>query len=142
MPYLGFGLGASSFMEVMLDPKHTKKLRFHGVERMDEYIGRFSRFNYTYEEDLFDYIREHYEDVTMLKRKDMMEEYMFLGLRLMNGVSKSEFQKCFGVSMENVYGSVIEKYEKQGLLINDTEHICLTDAGIDVSNVVMAEFLL
>ncbi len=140
--YLGFGLGASSYLDVMLDEKHTNMIRFHGVECMDEYIGRFLHYNSEYREDLFDFIREHYQGVTLLKRKDMMEEYMFLGLRLMKGVSKHAFKERFEVSMESVYGSILEKYEKQGLLINDADYVCLTDEGIDVSNVVMAEFLL
>ena len=140
--YLGLGLGASSFLDIELDEEHTKTIRFHGVECMDEYIGRFLQCDCEYEYDLFDFIKEHYADVTLLKRKDMMEEYMFLGLRLMRGVSKVQFEKRFGVTVENVYRLVLEKYEKQGLLINDTEYVCLTDAGIDVSNVIMADFLL
>ena len=41
--------------------------------------------------------------------KDQMEEYMFLGLRKMEGVSKTEFSRIFGCEIEAVYGDVIQK---------------------------------
>ena len=60
----------------------------------------------------------------------------------MCGVSKIEFEQRFGVSMEEVYGTVIQKYEKQGYLTWNHNYLKLTDAGIDVSHIIMAAFLL
>lgn len=77
-----------------------------------------------------------------LKRKDEMEEFMFLGLRLMKGISKTEFKERFGVEIEGIYGKVIDKYKKNQLLTEQSDRIFLSDRGIDVSNVVMAEFML
>nr|MDE5777785.1 coproporphyrinogen III oxidase [Lachnospiraceae bacterium] len=74
--------------------------------------------------------------------EDLMEEFMFLGLRMMNGISKETFRKQFNVAIENIYGKIIDKYIKNGLLKQQDDRICLTDRGIDVSNVVMAEFIL
>ena len=73
-----------------------------------------------------------------------MEEFMFLGLRMMDGVSKKEYRKRFGVEMDFTYGAVIEKHKRQGLLIEDEkeERVYLSEQGIDVSNVVMADFML
>lgn len=177
--YLGVGLGASSCMEVELATGEYKRVRFHGVENINEYIGRFSNCSgisedhYTsmyheiedmYQDYFYDttdaavenlkqyreledntvleFFRDYYKDLYFSKRKDRMEEMMFLGLRLMQGVSKEEFQLTFGVSMESIYGNIIEKYKKQGLLLEENGRIFLSDAGIDVSNVVMAEFML
>ena len=69
------------------------------------------------------------------------QEYMFLGLRKIEGVSKTDFRQTFGRSIENAYGKVlIDMYQKQ--LLEDTgEYIRLTEKGIDVSNYVMSEFL-
>ena len=67
---------------------------------------------------------------------------MFLGLRMMKGVSKIEFLKMYGESMENVYGNVIRDMEQKGLLEDGEDFVKLTDCGIDVSNYVMSEFLL
>ena len=70
-----------------------------------------------------------------------MEEFMFLGLRLINGVSKRDFEEKFGISMCAVYGDVIEDLKKKKLLLED-ERVRLTPYGIDISNYVMAKFLL
>ena len=71
-----------------------------------------------------------------------MSEFMFLGLRMTKGVSKAEFLEGFGVSIESVYGKVLDKYKSVGLLEETDGRIFLTRAGIHVSNGVMAEFLL
>ncbi|MBO5146795.1 MAG: radical SAM family heme chaperone HemW [Lachnospiraceae bacterium] len=82
------------------------------------------------------------EDVEELSINDCMAEYMFLGLRMMCGVSKAEFAESFSKSMDEVYGAVLHQWIEQGMLIQEGGSIRLTDAGIDVSNVVLAEFLL
>ena len=71
-----------------------------------------------------------------------MGEFMFLGLRMTKGVSKKDFQEYFGTSIEKIYGEVLEKYKKQGLLLEEDGRVCLSRAGIHVSNAVMADFLL
>lgn len=120
--YLGLGLGASSY---------TYGYRYHNTEDMQEYLslnlyegGAAAR------------------DIEELSLKDQMEEFMFVGLRMMKGVSGSVFLECFGQNLWNVYGNVIKKLEKQGLIRVDMPMIRLTDLGIDVSNAVLAEFLL
>jgi len=79
--------------------------------------------------------------LTVTARK---EEFMFLGLRKMEGVSAAEFQRRFGESLWDVYGRVIPSLIRQKLMEKspDGERIFLTGRGIDVSNVVLAEFLL
>lgn len=81
------------------------------------------------------------ENVEELDEKSCMEEFMFLGLRLVRGVSLMEFEEIFGKDMFSVYGDVIKKYENMGLLAVD-DRLRLTEAGLDVSNTVMSEFLL
>jgi oxygen-independent coproporphyrinogen-3 oxidase len=84
-----------------------------------------------------------------------MEEFMFLGLRLVEGVSTIEFERLFGKEIREVYGEVIDKYLAMGLLeylkapVKENANAAradlrlrLTDKGLDVSNTVMAEFLL
>ena len=81
---------------------------------------------------------------TKLTKKDQMEEFMFLGLRMMEGVSLEEFEKQFGKSMQEIYGNKLAKLEQQGLLEQkeDSGRYALTKKGIDVSNQVFVEFLL
>lgn len=117
--YLGFGLGAASLIENM---------RFTNESDMGQYMERIEE-------------GRQKENPERLSVSEQMEETMFLGLRLMAGVSKEEFENTYGVSMDSVYGKVIEKHVKNGLL-TDGERVKLTKKGIDVSNMVMADFLL
>ena len=80
--------------------------------------------------------------IQKLSNKDMMEEFMFLGLRMMEGISVDEFEEKFGRKFETVYGNVADKLISQGLLKKNDNRIMLTDRGIDVSNYAMSEFLL
>ena len=84
------------------------------------------------------------QEVTALSEQDKMEETMFLGLRCRRGISTDSFRRKFGMDIWNVYGPVLEKYERSGHLVCDREQhrIRLTDRGIDVSNIVLADFLL
>lgn len=140
--YLGVGLGASSYLTVWQNDEQYEKIRFHGEENMNEYIGRFSVCEGMWADTLLDFVRDYYRDLQFLKRKDEMEEFMFLGLRCADGVSQKDFKERFGVDIEGVYGKIIAKYKAQKLLIEEEGRLYLSDAGIDVSNAVMAEFML
>ena len=82
------------------------------------------------------------EDIEILTVENQMEETMFLGLRMMKGVSVSVFEKTFGRTMKSVYGDVIERLKMEQLIVEDGDDIRLTEHGIDISNYVMSEFLL
>lgn len=56
------------------------------------------------------------EEVQELPVEEQMEEFMFLGLRMMEGVSERMFFENFGRRFEEVFPGVIEKHEKLGLL--------------------------
>ncbi len=121
--YIGFGLGAASFF----DGK-----RFHNTRDMSEYTRLAG-------EGDFKALRQEVED---LDEKALMEEFMFMGLRLIEGVSVNEFEKRFGKKIHEVYGSVIADLREKQLLEIEEDHIRLTAKGLDVSNYCMAEFLL
>ena len=85
------------------------------------------------------------EEVQELPIEEQMEEFMFLGLRMMEGVSERKFFENFGRRFEEVFPGVIEKHEKLGLLEVTGEefvHLKLTSHGIDVSNQVFVDFML
>lgn len=119
--YLGLGLGASSLMS---------NARFHNTEVMEEYLANA-------EEPLL--LRS---EVERLVEKEQMEEFMFLGLRMCRGIEKAEFRRRFGCEVETVYGDVIKRLKAQGVLAEADGRVFLTNRGIDVSNTVLAEFLL
>ena len=82
------------------------------------------------------------EQAQILTRKEQMEEFMFLGLRMNEGVTRAAFEKSFGVPIEAVYLETLRKLKEQGLLQMVAGRIALTDKGMDLANYVMAKFLL
>lgn len=126
--YIGFGIGAASLFE---------NTRFSNSRNIEKYIKDPCGCR---------------EDEIILSRQDCIEEFMFLGLRMTEGVSFGEFESAFGERLDDVYGEVLGKNIAEGLLcerISGTDtgngekirHIALTDRGIDVSNYVLAQFL-
>ncbi|MGI6068818.1 MAG: radical SAM family heme chaperone HemW [Blautia sp.] len=119
--YLGFGLGAASLF---------LGERFSNTREMKRYLDASG--------DL-DCIREQRQRLTA---KEQMEEFMFLGLRMTDGIGREAFARAFGVELEEIYGPVLDKYRTLGLLAEEEGRIFLTPQGINVSNVIFADFLL
>ena len=80
-------------------------------------------------------------DQEILTKKDMEEEFFYVGLRLVQGVSLKEFEERFGERAQDVYPGLMERLEKEGAAVLSGGRFRLTDYGMDVSNYVMAEFL-
>ena len=166
-PYLGFGVGAASMYgelvplavnSALMGSKQTAispnegDIKNYFISCCGRFSGQYRRTNDT---DFIRYLR-HYDlresgggkawdgenTTTCLSLKDSMEEFMFLGLRMTDGVSIREFYDAFGFSMDDIYGDVIRKYIENGLLERGDDRIGLTERGLDVSNVVMEEFLI
>ena len=166
-PYLGFGVGAASMYgelvplavnSALMGSKQTAispnegDIKNYFISCCGRFSGQYRRTNDT---DFIRYLR-HYDlresgggkawdgenTTTCLSLKDSMEEFMFLGLRMTDGVSIREFYDAFGFSMDDIYGDVIRKYIENGLLERGDDRIALTARGLDVSNVVMEEFLI
>ena len=117
VPYLGLGLGASSYMD---------GCRFVVNSDMKQYLeekpGMFT-------------------DVEKLTKKDMEEEFFYVGLRMTAGVSLSEFERRFGVSAKDVYPGLMETFVEEKAAVFQGDRFVLTDYGLDVSNYIMAQFL-
>ena len=82
------------------------------------------------------------EDVEVLSVQDCMEEFMFLGLRMNEGISEKQFEELFGQRINEVYGEVLKKYLALDLLWRSNGRIGLTGEGISISNVILSDFLL
>ena len=132
--YVGFGIGAASMVE---------NVRFRNTEKIENYINHFLGKASQKTEDVP--VRE---SVHALSVEEQMEEFMFLGLRMTKGISEQSFSEKFGRTVEQVYPGIVDEFCHKGLLLRKTDPgtgekwIALTGWGIDVSNVVMAEFLL
>ncbi len=118
-PYIGLGAAAHSFYE---------NRRFENPASLADYFEQVEKG-----------INPAGETIT---EEDAMAEFMFLGLRQTKaGVLRSDFQKSFGKSLDEVFGKTVKKLCLLNLLTDDGDKICLTDRGIDVSNAVFCEFL-
>lgn len=118
--YLGLGLGASSFID---------RTRFKNTPDLARYLGETCNGG------------SLVRDIEQLSRSGEMEEFMFLGLRKLGGISKNAFRANFGQDLEDIYGPILEKLCRKGLLCVSGDVIRLTGRGIDLSNVVFVEFL-
>jgi oxygen-independent coproporphyrinogen-3 oxidase len=86
--------------------------------------------------------QELLRDMESLSLKSQIEEFMFLGLRMTEGVTETEFRKRFDMDMNSLYGDVLEKLEYEEMITDEGGRVKLTGRGVDVSNRVLAEFLL
>lgn len=120
--YLGIGLGAASMV---------KNLRFSNTSDLDKYLKADFKNN-----------KNAYTDIYQLKINEQMEEFMFLGLRMTQGISAKDFQNQFHKDIEEIYGQVLNKHLNEKLINKTASGFCLTEFGTDVSNYVMAEYLL
>lgn len=83
-----------------------------------------------------------HKEESVLTLQDEMEEFMFLGLRLIKGVSTQVFARRFGRSLQSVYEQPLKKHLLNGLLQKKGERIALTERGLDLANYVMSDFIL
>lgn len=117
VPYLGLGLGASSYVD---------GCRFRNEDDLNRYLEQTPGRRY---------------DEQILTESEKQEEFFFVGLRMCEGVSLRRFEEEFGVPAEQVYPGLLERLERGGGIEITGDRVCLTEYGMDVSNYIMAEFL-
>ena len=137
--YIGFGIGAASYFQ----GKRFSNMRdiFGYINLMEDTAEKFVTTD-SMEMLYNDVTKKLRENVTTIYIDSRMEEFMFLGLRMMCGISRMDFEERFKKDIYEVYGPVLNKYIDQGFMGTEGDRIFLTDAGIDVSNVILADFLL
>lgn len=128
--YLGMGLGAASYFGGS---------RFKNTEDLKEYLSFLEDSNLQHNKKEKIGLQR---DIQILSKKERMEEFMFLGLRQTKGISEHKFLELFQVNVMELYGNKVESAIQMGMLWRKNGRIGLTERGIDVSNIVLAEFLL
>ena len=122
---------------------------------LDEYIGVGSAsssyidgYRLVNTSDINDYIKKINDNVSVVIDKyensseDEIEEFVFMGLRMVSGIDLLKFNKKFGVDINSIYKKVIEKNIKDGLLVVEKNKMFLTAKGMELSNSVMSDFIL
>ena len=120
--YLGFGIASASY---------ENKIRYVNTSNLEEYIKNINK-------------GENYKNVKIEEKqtkKMMMNEYMLLGLRKINGVSLKNFELKFGRSILEVYGKQIGKLLEEDLIKIGNDTIRLSNKGLDLANIVWEEFV-
>ena len=115
--YLGFGLAAHSFYN---------EVRYKNTENLQEYLK--------------------FENIKIIEeanrsREDIAKEYMMLGLRMLRGISISEFQRKFEINPLFYFRFELSKLTDLGLIEVDLDSIKLTKKGLDFANIVFEEFI-
>lgn len=132
--YLGMGLGAASLID---------NVRYTNVRDLFLYIEETSAIHAVSVEGVEHGITTNlHEQADVVSRNAQIEEYMFLGLRMTEGITRAEFRQTFGVEIEAVYAGILPKLAEEGLIRMEAGVIRLTKRGTDISNYVLAQFLL
>ncbi len=119
--YVGFGPGAHSYLG---------NIRFNNVYNLNDYINNTNRN------------QSIIENVIEINNQEAIEEYIILGLRLIDGISISHFNNIFKCDFYKHFGEKVEKLVKLNLLEIYNNNIRLTRLGLDLSNKVFVEFIL
>ena len=145
--YLGLGLGASSFLRrnsteksdgenLLQEKEHAEAEAATALPAEQEIrtknnssLNKYLQGDFSFEEEIY------------LTRRDAMEEFFFLGLRQMKGVSLIGFAEQFGEDTIEWFDHDIVQNMKDGLLVQEGGRLMLTKKGIDVSNFVFERCL-
>ena len=134
----------SNFARGGRESKHNSK-----YWRLDEYLGlglaAHSDFGGKRLENTRDMERylggEWLEAESDISNSEREFEFLMLGLRTADGISKSEFLARFGVDFDEKYGKKVEKFKKMGYFCEKGDALALTESGFEVSNAILTEIL-
>lgn len=120
-PYYGFGCSAHSY---------DGGFRRWANERD---IGRYL--------EMIEHDNSSVTQETELTREDRQAETVFLGLRMMNGLSLERYREQFGADLRETHGVDLTRFREAGLIEYSGDLLKLTRAGALMSNEVFAAFV-
>ena len=166
VPYLGFGLGASSCFpkqEEVFSGRRERNKHTDGPSEMPgrELSGEHAEsicgnqtaecdrkwVRYRNTEDFREYLNSSADsgkiqsDVQILTQEELYAEYMILGLRLVRGISCAGFRARFGRSVFDVFQVPLEKHLKAGTLVRESDRIRIPEKYLFVSNHILVDFM-
>ena len=114
--YLGLGPAAYSCMN---------GVRFGNSRDVDAYLSG----------------KEILSESETLSKKDLKNEYVMLGLRLTEGISRRVFRERFGEELDAFLGSRLSPYLGACLARETAEGYALTREGMYLSNAILSDVL-
>lgn len=127
--YIGIGVGASSLV---------RDFRFANIRDINRYTELTEYYSGVFSEQ--SWIDK--DSIEELSEKDKMSEFMYLGLRKTDGICSDTFNNEFNICIEEIFGDVLNKYIDLELMKRTDKGYALTDRGVDISNYVLADFIL
>ncbi len=109
--YYGFGCGASGYIG---------NIRYDNTRSLNRYINGYYRLN----EDILD-------------RNSIIENEFILGLRKINGINISDYNKKYG----SIFNDVVNKLIDEKKLINDGTNLFINPDYIYISNSILVNFI-
>ena len=120
--YWGFGLAAHSYF---------KNKRFSNTDNLQEYLKNINNIEF----------EKNIEVHEIQNKPEKMKEFMMIGLRKIDGVKISDFEKKFRINPLFYFRFEISKLTEEDLIEVDLDNIRLTKKGLDLANQVFEEFV-
>ncbi|MBU1171569.1 MAG: radical SAM family heme chaperone HemW [Proteobacteria bacterium] len=121
-PYTGFGPSAHSYTPV-------EQKRSWNVPNLSDYIDRLKKGHLPV------------EDSETLDKRQQMIEALFLGLRKMEGILISEFNRRFECDFSKMFSASLSYLSKNGLIVHDPARVYLTRKGIVLADRITSLFV-
>lgn len=118
--YIAVGPGAAGYIE---------DIRYNNVCSLDEY------------HEMVELGKKPIDSKEYLTLKDKLEEKIFMGLRMNEGIYFEDFKRDFGVDFMSKYSNQVSALEERKLIVKDEKGIRLTQKGREISNSVFVEFM-
>lgn len=114
--YYGFGVAAHGFVD---------GVRYSNYQTLEQYMENpisheFGRF---------------------LTEQEKLEESVFLGFRIAEGIDEEKINQKFNIIFSDKYQNILEKYLATGHILKTNKGYKLSDEGFLVSNIILAEFI-
>lgn len=119
--YFGFGAGAYGYID---------QDRYHNNGPIQQYMAPLQ----AHKLPIFE---KH-----LVPLQEQIEEEMFLGLRMNQGVSEQRFVARYGYRIQDIYGQTVPKLVAEGYLAQVDGYVRLTKKGRFFGNDVFEEFLI
>ena len=123
-PYIGFGLGATSYYPDDIENEKGSYIREKNTEDFKDYIMGCGKSEYE-----------------VLNLNTQMREFMMMGFRKIHGPSLKDFEERFGCSYFDMFAKQLKELKKQGLIESTKKSVKLTKKGLDYANEVFREFV-
>lgn len=119
--YFGFGAGAFGYIG---------RDRYHNFGPIKQYLAPLHAHKVP--------VIEHH----LVPLEEQIEEEMFLGLRTRAGVSQQRFASRYHMTIQDVYGDLLQKLADQQLIEVAGDAVRLTNQGQFLGNEVFQQFLI